>query len=513
MEWIVRKVSQRESVTVTPEMIVVGKWEVKEISGEDEEKIRGVLAEMEDGVVMKLSGDKIVIGVKGEGGVEIVREGEKLSGWIVRPQPGRGIEVFSGQVKTGEVVRLVAGEALVEAEMREQLVEVPKRKFGFDLKLFEKRTGTVYLKKPEARDRMRKYTWILGGVFVLVVIVLVGVGGYRLWIKEQKRIEQERVVNKAVANIAEARSLLDSDPVKGKKLATEAIEALAKLPEEAKVLGMKTELEDMLLKVSGVKEIAVEKVIDLSLIREDAAGEMLAIDEGVLWVGDRVGKRIMKIDIVRKNGSVVLGSESVGTMERLASYPGKLAIFGDDKVTICETVGLKCNGKIEKDAKWGRIVDIKMFAGNVYLLDPSEGSGKIWRHLVTEAGYGVAQEWTREDESALRGGGEMAIDGGIWVVGEGRILRYVQGGLEKFEIEGLVKPLGAKLQLDTTESGNDLVLLDKENSRIIVVDKEGVVKQDLRNELFSKSLDMVMDLSGEKVYVLDGEVVWGVVIE
>ena len=94
----------------------------------------------------------------------------------------------------------------------------------------------------------------------------------------------------------------------------------------------------------------------------------------------------------------------------LASYPGKTEVLSNTGIIECQND--KCQNKIKLDSDWGTVVDMGMFAGNIYLLT----NANIWRYQTTETGFGTKQSWIAKTEVVdLSGSTSLTIDGSLWV--------------------------------------------------------------------------------------------------
>ena len=111
------------------------------------------------------------------------------------------------------------------------------------------------------------------------------------------------------------------------------------------------------------------------------------------------------------------------------------------------------------------------YEGNFYLLDSS--LNQILRH---EPDYGDLPEgyFPTPGEVDLAGAVDMALDGQIYVLyADGRVLKFLGGQPEPFEITGLYEPLQNPTALFTSEEAEFLYVADAGNDRIVQLTKEG----------------------------------------
>ena len=79
------------------------------------------------------------------------------------------------------------------------------------------------------------------------------------------------------------------------------------------------------------------------------------------------------------------------------------------------------------------------------------------------------------------------IDGNIWLVNGNQVLKFFKGKKETFNLGSIDQPLGNDLQIYTEKDWPLMYVLDRQNKRLVVVNKEngGVIKQYLNNDLSS----------------------------
>jgi hypothetical protein len=165
---------------------------------------------------------------------------------------------------------------------------------------------------------------------------------------------------------------------------------------------------------------------------------------------------------------------------------------------------------IEKDEAWVTIVDMKEFSGNLYLLDTG---GEIWKYPFLETEFGTKQRWLKEATN-LNQALSMAIDGSLWVLlSDGRVLRFTQGESNYFAISGLEKELNNPSVIYTDFGSESLYLLDKGNSRIVVIDKSGEYKSEYLWSEISQANDLLVLEEQGKIFLLIGSKIFTIDIK
>lgn len=367
--------------------------------------------------------------------------------------------------------------------------------------------------------RARRRTMWLGVGFLVVVALLVG--GWQ--IKRRRQLlatsQRQQQVEELVYQFDQAQALVELNPARSQELVVQIKPALGQLLQTSKkgkvdprLARMEAEIAALADAAAGIKRVAGEEVLNLQLVRLDIS------PDGVVWwddkvvVLDSVGKRLVVVDPDRKSGEIAAGEADLGRPTALAAYPGKLEVLSDRGVVECTGGKLSCQTKIDSDSGWGEVVDMGMFAGNVYLLSRQQ----LWRHQVTGDGFGPKQAWLAkgEDPAVLADAAGLAIDGSIWVVTRaGQILKFTRGVKDSWAAAALTVPLGSALRIDTHEDTDKLYVLDSQNNRLVVFGKTGeYVRQYLADQI-GRSKDLVVDGQKNQVYLVAEGKLWRLGLE
>lgn len=158
---------------------------------------------------------------------------------------------------------------------------------------------------------------------------------------------------------------------------------------------------------------------------------------------------------------------------------------------------------IEKD--WDEEGGIGVFGSNVYVLDKTENIFKFVPsgNNYTKSNYITSGTPDLEDSAA------MAIDGSIYVLAnDGSIKKFTRGGEESFSITGLEKGLSGPTSIVTAEEMNNIYILDRGNSRIVVIDKDGSFVKAYSADILKNARDIDPQETNNAIYVLSGDKVY-----
>lgn len=245
--------------------------------------------------------------------------------------------------------------------------------------------------------------------------------------------------------------------------------------------------------------------LSLDLIKSDFKPTRMSYSVSKVLLMDDNSKTLVEVDLGRKTNNILAGATQLG-VARASSLNGENAfIYSEDKgVLVIDTQNQKITTVAQPDPEWGYIKDIVGFARNVYLMDTVKN--QIWKYVPTSAGY--SQKFTYLAEGAqLNFGGalQMKIDYSVWVLKEGpEILRLTAGVQDSFSVGGLDENLKPLKSLFADEDGEELYLLDSENSRVVVLDKNGMYLKQYTGDKFATADDLVVDSEDKKMYLLEG---------
>ena len=101
----------------------------------------------------------------------------------------------------------------------------------------------------------------------------------------------------------------------------------------------------------------------------------------------------------------------------------------------------------------------------------------------------------------------MTIDGSVWVgTTKGQILHFTQGQVNPFVPQGVDPALGNEIHVYTTDDTKNVYLLDADNSRVVVLDKNGVYLAQYR-WTGGRPRDFVVSEENKKILLLiDGKI-------
>ncbi len=138
----------------------------------------------------------------------------------------------------------------------------------------------------------------------------------------------------------------------------------------------------------------------------------------------------------------------------------------------------------------------------LYTLDTLTGT--IFRHDPISTGFSQGSEWLKDKSVSVSDGTDLGIDGDLFVSkANGEIARFTKGIRQPFSLSGLDPALGAGARIWTYADIPYLYILDPQNKRLIIFEKNGHLIGQLVSDSLKNPTGMVIDPSTKTVYLLD----------
>lgn len=181
-----------------------------------------------------------------------------------------------------------------------------------------------------------------------------------------------------------------------------------------------------------------------------------------------------------------------GKLKRLDLFEGQILDFPGDQVILTNP-----NIKIQTLKIFGEGAGARF-----YLLDTTQK--QIWRSRLTESGPAAAEAWLKSPRDTLDRALDIAVDGNIYVLFSDRLEKYFNGALQQFELSVVNPPLRNAAKVFTRAEYTNIYILDPQNNRVIVFDKQGRLVNQIRSEKFRDLTDMFVDEKNNLLQILAG---------
>ena len=147
----------------------------------------------------------------------------------------------------------------------------------------------------------------------------------------------------------------------------------------------------------------------------------------------------------------------------------------------------------------GPVTDFEIYGNNLYTLEPDKN--QIYKHAPTGSGFNSGAVWLKSGVS-VSGGKTIAVDAGIYLVKDNGEINYFVSGRAQATSFPALEPALKPIQAYTGADSSYLYLLDKENKRIVVYDKNGNLKTQITSKDFGDLKAMTVVEKEKKIYLL-----------
>jgi hypothetical protein len=347
-----------------------------------------------------------------------------------------------------------------------------------------------------------------------VAIILMVILGVSMFFGSRERAKRERQgqysvsLAEAVRRLDEGEQLISLNLPEAQKLILEAQDIINKLIEgglKAKDISQaKSRLDSLLPQVLREHKVEGKTFFDLELIKVGAEGSEWVFSNQNLYILDKSKNGVYSVDVTSKQSKIIAGGEQLNGSKTIAVLSGKVYVLTDKEIIEIDPEAKKQKSVAKVEEDWGQVVDIGGYLGNLYLL---ADDGKILRLAGGEGGFTSAQLWLKD--GAVAGGKSIVIDGSVWVLNKsGEILKYTRGIRESFKAAGLEQPFSDPVAIETLPEIENLYILDRGNSRVVVLSKSGEYRgqyiwegmKQATGVVALEDLKKILLLSGSKIF-------------
>jgi len=361
----------------------------------------------------------------------------------------------------------------------------------------------VYVRREEidlGGERNKKTVLSVGIILLALLFISIGFGIKQKNEKELKSSYAEKL-NQATHNFEESQTLLALDPVRARHLFVESRDVVNELTSKGIKDNTLTELQTKINEnegsILGQYRVKPDLYLDLTLLSNSFKADRLTSSNEDLAVLDFAGRKIVEITIESKKSKVVAGPDQIKDALDLALYSGRIFILSADGVY---EVGDKADKLITKD--WGDTSFIYAYAGNIYMLDKSNNN--IYRFPGIGTSFAKKQVWLASgSEYDFSNFISWTVDGSIWIAEKNaQLYKYNQGVKQGFEITGVSPEVLGIDSIYTNEELEFLYILDRGNSRIVVLNKNGEFKAQYLDDTLGKAKSISVSEKEKKMIFL-----------
>lgn len=385
----------------------------------------------------------------------------------------------SGSVVLGDVYTLEKGEERL-------IIKVENEEIKHETNLYINNDPTF-----DATLAKRKTTLTTGVLilFVLVISVIFGI--------QQKKIREFNTKSEEQLNIAISNY---------ENLSRESFVSAKEIANKLKEDGYKSEKLDKLLldiltnesEILGEIKPELKELLDLTLQINGFDGSKLVSTGENIFVLDKNNKNVVQTNIVGKDTKIVANKDDLDGVIEIASYEDRLFYINNEAI-----FEINNNREKIKDSSWGNSL-FYLYSGNIYLIDIT--ANQIFRFVGNNKSFGDKNEWLAPGiEADFSKVIDMTIDGSIWALSSsGKVTKFTNGNPNSILMDGIIDPLENPTAIYTNESLKYTYVLDKDNGRVVVLEKNGDFKLQYKSDEIKNAKDLVVSEEEKKIILLTG---------
>jgi len=333
-------------------------------------------------------------------------------------------------------------------------------------------------------QKLRSMDIRITGVLLFLFVISIGIGIVRE-VQGKKSTEVTKTIEEGQRLYDEGMALLDLNLVKSRERLTEAKQLIDKTKQtvspktkEGRMIGeLEKKINVALPQATKEFEVIPELFFDVSLLKSGNTIGTFGMYEDTMTFLDTNAKTVFVLQLSTKNGQIVGGGSSLDGSQSVAIHGDKVYAFTPEGIHVLNVQDKSVKQLvIKKAADWISIKSMTSFGGNVYLLDT--GKSRIWKYVATGSAFSDLREFLLPDYFPdLSKATNMVIDGSVWVgTTDGSIMRFTQGKDDPFILKGVDPAFGNNIMVFTNDSCTNVYVLDPDNMRVVVLEKDGMYK-------------------------------------
>ena len=147
------------------------------------------------------------------------------------------------------------------------------------------------------------------------------------------------------------------------------------------------------------------------------------------------------------------------------------------------------------------VKDALIYSDNLYVLDNI--NNQIFKYPEYGQSFGDGTPWLQGTQD-LTQASSFTIDGNIYVINNGgEIEKYSKGQKEQFSYHKPRPLINNNSIIKTFKDSDYLYIIDPYNNRIIILDKEGNIKDQFTSNKFNNLIDLAVDVEEKNIYLLN----------
>lgn len=311
-------------------------------------------------------------------------------------------------------------------------------------------------------------------------------------------------------NAGEAKNIFN-DETGSKESLQLAIELMNQIPNSSRYTDVKEKLQRRIDELNkSLQKIAYlenpEVVSDLANQNQAADISTITKSGNFIFAFDNQNQNIYKIDLDKKQTLArQLSSNFTKIRKIIALDENNIIILNGDSELF--KYNFEANTAESALAAGDKITDLNIYGGKLYTLKAE--NNQIYKHFPVDTGYNSGNNWIK-DGTTINQVVAFAIDGSVFTINDTGVIQHLlNGNLVTSEFSATTPAITSPRQILSDGETNYLYVLDQNNQRIIVFDKNsGTIKIQYSSKDFTDMKSMALESKDKKIYLLSDKKIY-----
>jgi len=160
-------------------------------------------------------------------------------------------------------------------------------------------------------------------------------------------------------------------------------------------------------------------------------------------------------------------------------------------------------GGLKQSTNNTAVKDLVIYGNNLYVLDNK--NNQIFKYPESGGGFANGQAWIKE-EFDTSNSSSLTIDGSIYIIdNDGKIKNLLKGITNEFDYHEPRPSISSNAIIKTFRDSDYLYIIDPNNERVVILDKEGNIKDQYASQSFDNLKDLAIDPAEKAIYLLNNQ--------
>lgn len=425
---------------------------------------------------------------------------EKLHTLLVDTDPRGVVEAVTAHVQNSDYSSLALFLLFKKETEESEMEEFPRETIPPPIE-----KGYTIIKKSPSFSQKRKIITFIIVILLLGIFIWSVVFGYKRRAHAQlvrqvseyeARIEDTlaKAQDSANANLEQSLLLVDS--------AQKDLEEIKKKVGEKKfdVLDVLTQkIVDEKQKLLKREDKTSEEFYDLALIKKEAVADTMYKEGNTVVLLNAQKGEVYLLSLSEKS-TQTMKSEQMKNASLIALYNNTVFFLKKGDGVYAQEKGGAASLAVKEENEWGKIVDMDIYNGNIYLLGSEKN--EIYKYTPLEGkSFAKTTYFKQGEEVDLSRSVSMVIDSSIYILTQDAVYKYTSGVRAGFTTNF---PDGEHVfsKIFTDSDSQKVYLLDRDKRTVMITNKEGAYEKQITAEALGDADDFVADEEQKSLFVL-----------